>query len=483
MLKRLINSIRVIYSPSFPRLVTYMLQSCEYKVGRYLKWFWTVDDFSTIQRRSDLEKTDVAMQIYGLMCIGMAAEAVAGIIIFCLGLSRTLVGGVGFGLATIIITPILWSQAIIIPVALGRIFIITPKEKELINKSSKIFTKHPGLKIVVAGSYGKTTMKEILKTVLSEGKVIAATPANKNVPVSHAVYAKKLSGKEDILIIELGEGAPGDIKRFSETIKPDIAVITGLSPAHIDSYKTLEAAGKDIFTLKDYVKASNLFVNGESEMAKPFVPKEANLFDSSGALGWKVKNVKSTIEGLSFELTTGSKTLKLKSQLIGKHHIGVLAFAAALADRLGLRVDQIEKGIAKTRAFEHRMQPYMLNDAWIIDDTYNGNIEGIRVGTELLAELPAKRKIYVTPGLVEQGNKAAEVHEKLGRLIAKANPDRVVLMKNSAEQHIQKGLIAGGYKGELKVEENPLKFYENLASMVASGDLVMLQNDWSDSYR
>jgi UDP-N-acetylmuramoyl-tripeptide--D-alanyl-D-alanine ligase len=128
------------------------------------------------------------------------------------------------------------------------------------------------------------------------------------------------------------------------------------------------------------------------------------------------------------------------------------------------------------------MQPYQLGDAWIIDDTYNGNIEGIRVGTELLKELPGKRKIYVTPGLVDQGAETEAVHEEMGRLIAESKPDMVVLMQHSVTPFIQKGLEAAEYKGEIRIEEDPLNFYNNLSLVVAAGDLVLMQNDWTDNY-
>jgi UDP-N-acetylmuramoyl-tripeptide--D-alanyl-D-alanine ligase len=123
-----------------------------------------------------------------------------------------------------------------------------------------------------------------------------------------------------------------------------------------------------------------------------------------------------------------------------------------------------------------------MGGAWVIDDTYNGNIEGVRAGLQLLKELPAKRKMYVTPGLVDQGAETERVHLELGRLIAEAAPDMVVLMKNSVADFIQIGLQEGSFEGELRIEENPLKFYTNIAHITAAGDVVLMQNDWTDNY-
>lgn len=159
-----------------------------------------------------------------------------------------------------------------------------------------------------------------------------------------------------------------------------------------------------------------------------------------------------------------------------------MALVAVLGIEFGLTDKHVQAGIVKTKPFEHRMQPYQLAGAWVIDDTYNGNLEGIRAGTELLKELGANRKIYVTPGLVDQGEETERVHVAMGKLIAAAKPDLVVLMKNSTTKYIEKGLEQGKFKGELRVESNPLDFYNNLNHFVANGDLVVLQNDWTDNY-
>ena len=100
----------------------------------------------------------------------------------------------------------------------------------------------------------------------------------------------------------------------------------------------------------------------------------------------------------------------------------------------------------------------------------------------MLAELKANRKIYVTPGLVDQGEQKESVHIQAGRLIAAADPDITVLMRNSVTAYIQKGLEQAKYSGEVRVENDPLKFYTNLNHFVASGDLVLMQNDWTDNY-
>lgn len=479
---KLIRELIGMYRPRYANTLVYMLQNVEYQTKPYRQWLWRTKDFSTVMYRRQLDKTKAARLLLLAVSLGISLQVGAGVALIVLGLTHYVVGGVAFGTAVIVAYPIVWGYAVVLPLVVGRLFISQPAEQRLIAESEKIFAKHRGIKIAVAGSYGKTSMKELLNTVLSEGLSVAATPANKNVSISHAYFARKLTGQEDVLIIEYGEGAPGDIARFARITQPTHAVITGLAPAHLDHYKTLAAAGKDIFTVADYVKPEHVYVNSDSADTKPFLKRSYELFSNDGALGWEVKKVVTEISGTSFELHKGKKVLKLQSGLVGRHQLGFLTFVAALALEFGLSETQVRAGIAKTQPFEHRMQPYQLSGAWVVDDTYNGNLEGIRAGTQLLQDLSAKRKIYVTPGLVDQGVETERIHLEVGKLIAAAQPDIVILMQNSATPYIQQGLETAVYSGEVRVEKDPLDFYTNLTHFVAAGDLVVMQNDWTDNY-
>jgi UDP-N-acetylmuramyl pentapeptide synthase len=471
-----------LYSPNYPTVLVYMLQATEYQVGPYVAWINRTHNFNAVMQRRTLDKTPAARLLLLGIRLGIGLQIIGGLVAIYLGHWHQLTGGVYFGLALAVSYPLVWAYAATLPLLIGRQLITAPREQRLVAESAKIFALHRGMKLAIAGSYGKTTMKELLVTVLSEGKNVAATPANKNVSTSHALFAHELTGDEDILIIEYGEGAPGDVARFARLTQPTHAIITGLAPAHLDKYKTLEAAGQDIFSVADNIPVNQVYVNHQSPAVHPFIRPGFELFDTHQVLGWRVVKVQTGLDGTSFSLHKGSKKLVLRSDLVGHHQVSYLAFVAALALQLGLTDKQVKAGIAKTKPFEHRMQPYPLSGAWIIDDTYNGNLEGIRAGTELLKDLEATRKIYVTPGLVDQGATTEQIHIEVGELIAAARPDVVVLMQNSVTAFIQQGLASANFAGRVQIEPVPLEFYTNLKHFVAAGDLVVMQNDWTDNY-
>lgn len=479
----MIRNLLSLYWWRYPSALVYMLQSTEYQAKPYLVWYWQTTNFSKVTYRRELERTRAAKMLLWALRLGMLLEIAVGILLIALWHWRDFAGGWQFGLALILAYPIIWAHLAVLPLMLGRWLIVKPKQRRVIRHSEKIFSRHKGVILAIVGSYGKTSMKELLLTVLSAGKKVAATPANKNVAISHAYFARKLEGDEDVVIIEYGEGGPGDVERFARVTHPSHAIITGVAPAHLDHYKTVERAAEDIFSVTKFVKSKQVYVNGESPIvAKQIKGKRYEIYDQHGTLGWKVSAIDISLSGTSFTLTKGSRKLHLHSGLLGRHQIGPLTIAAALGAEFGLTDQEIKDGVAQTTPFEHRMQPYPLNGAWIIDDTYNGNIEGIRAGTALLKELPAKRKIYVTPGLVDQGKEANKIHEEMGGLIAAADPDIVVLMENSASTAILRGLRDAGYQKEVIIEDDPLGFYVNLQAFVAAGDIVLMQNDWTDNY-
>lgn len=460
-----------------------MLQSTEYSLIRFWSWWARVDDFRTVEKRRSLDKTKRAKLL--LLCgqLFVVTYLSACIVLAYLGKSSNKLTLSVISGCMLLFFPLILPIVMSLPLYIVRIFYVVPQQKRFIATSHTIFSKHPGRIIAVAGSYGKTTMKELLKQVLSEAFEVKATPGNMNVAISHARFAKTLSGDEQFVIVEFGEGRKNDVKTFTATIEPDLGIITGIAPNHLDEYGTLAELQNDLLTLIEFTGPENSFVNGENEILKAATITKAQQYSLREALGWTVSSIDISVEGTKFTMTKGSNSMNISSKLIGRHQVATLAFVAALANSLGMKEEAIESAMARTEAYEHRMQPRSIDGAWIIDDAYNGNIEGMKAGLALLSELSATgKKVYVTPGLVDQGVETKRVHEELGKMIGEANISHVVLMNNSVTEYIKAGIDQTGFKGNVSVVKDPLLYYTNLPHTVARGDIVMLQNDWTDNY-
>jgi UDP-N-acetylmuramoyl-tripeptide--D-alanyl-D-alanine ligase len=303
-----------------------------------------------------------------------------------------------------------------------------------------------------------------------------------NTPIGISRFMTTLEGHEEVLIFEMGEYYPGDIKRLSNMTLPDMGVITGINEQHLVRFKTLDRTVATIYELADYLDKKPLWVNGESELAKTAAAANHRVYSRSGVGEWKVSKAKTGLDGTQFTATKGNVTVNAKSALLGLHQVGPLVAAIDIATHLGLAPEQIEAGIAATRPFEHRMQPATAGDVVTIDDSYNGNPDGARVAIEFLAGLKGHRRIYVTPGFSETGSKSAEVHRQTGKQLAEAGIEVVALVKNSVTPHIAEGLEEADFKGELIWYPDGMSSLVALPKLTVAGDVVLLQNDWGDQY-
>lgn len=466
------------FLPGYPKTIIYMLQSSEYKINDYLNWLHRSSDFRNIIKRRKLDYTNKASLLLATL---WALLFIIYFVVIILIMASTLLSTI-LAVILFLLSPIIISYLIIVPLFLGNLLIQDPKKRRMVESAKSILADHKALKIAIAGSYGKTTAKEILRTVIGESKNVVFTPGNMNTPIGISRFVQKLSGDEEVIVFELGEEKVGDVLELCELVQPDIGIITGINEAHLSTFGTIENTISTIFELKDYLGDKTLYKNQESPLVLSKIKQNDKLaFSRKGVNGWRVSNIEIDIHGMTFNAKKGDKNISAYTGLIGEYNIGIIMVAVDIADMLGLSTDQIVSGIEKTKPFEHRMQPKLIHGAWVIDDTYNGNSEGVRAGLILLDRLDAKRKVYITPGLVGQGNKTQEVHEKIGRQIAEV-ADVVVLMQNSVTDYILKGLRDSKFSGKLVIIDDPLEFYTNLDQFIANGDLVLMQNDWTDNY-
>lgn len=464
------------YRPHYIRALVYMLQASEYNIRDYLSWYHRTRDFNTVEKRKKLQKTPKAL---ALLLISWTITLIAACIII-VGI-WTDSAPRGIVLALPIALPFVLPYLLAITALVLRA-VQWPIEQYITSKAARILAKHPGIKIGIAGSFGKTSMREILKTVLAEGKKVAAPPGSFNTPLGVSQFVKTLSGHEDIIIFELGEYYRGDVRKLCKLINPHVGIITGVNEAHLERFKTIDETRATIFELAEYVKGKPVFINGESALAREDAAPNHILYTRFGVEDWKVQDPQTNLQGTSFSISRGGASFRVSSKLLGLHTVGPLALAADIAERLGLAISQIQSGISKTKPFEHRLE--LREEAWltILDDSYNGNPDGVRAAIEFLSELAPRRRVYVTPGLVEMGVHTEEVHKEIGRQLACAGIEKVVLIRNSVTPYIEQGLKEASFKGELSWFDDGPKAYSALHSFSLPGDIVLLQNDWPDQY-
>lgn len=252
------------YHPRAIRSLVYMLQASEYGVREYLHWLHRTSDFLDVERRKQLTFTKKALILLGIGWGIVLAVIVAIVFAFILFPQPW---NIAASILLVLLTPFMLSYGLALAVWKLRLLQF-PIEYIFTKLAHLSLKRHKGVKIAIAGSYGKTSMREILKTVLSEGKKVAAPPGSYNTPLAVAKFVRGLKGDEDVLIFEIGEYYPGDVRKLARIVCPEWGIITGINEAHLEKFKTLERTARTIFELAYEVKPTHLYVNDESTLVR-----------------------------------------------------------------------------------------------------------------------------------------------------------------------------------------------------------------------
>jgi len=485
----MIKNLWTRYHPNYVRALIYMLQANEYYPFEYMAWYHRTSDFFNIEKRKHLVYTTKAILLTAFAWTSFVWSFVtSAYVAYQTGLPGIIAAIVGFIIAPFIVPYTLFLLIVVLN------WLQIPIEAYIIAKAKRRLRAHKAIKIGIAGSFGKTTMREILKTVLSEDKHVASPGGSHNTPLAIARFIESLSGNEEVLVFEFGEYYPGDIKKLCKFVEPDWGVVTGINEAHLERFGTLERATGTIFELVDYLKSKSgsfskgsfsrevlVYINSEGTV-RSRDDKSYIFYGQNGTEVWRVKSASTNIEGTTIHFSHFDKDVETHSRLLGLHNVGPLSAAADIASRLGLTDEQIQKGIEKTKPFDHRMQPRTDGGVIWIDDSYNGNPDGAAAAIEFLKTLKGHRRFYVTPGLVEMGSRKEEIHKEMGRKLAEAGIEKVILIKDSVTPFIEEGLKEADYKGEVIWYDFGPTAFNALPKMTVSGDVILIQNDWPDQY-
>jgi len=339
--------------------------------------------------------------------------------------------------------------------------------------------KLDNLKIIgIAGSYGKTGMKDLIATVLSEKYEVVKTQESINTPVGIArTILKEVNEKTEILVIEMGEYYSGDIRNICSIAFPQISVITGINEAHLERLKSIDNSVKTIFEISQNMKSGGiLLMNGKDKYIKNNYKKfvsdqEIYFYSSKGKVEFN-------------EDAPGFIYQKLFFPVLGQYNLDKIDGVIYLAKKLDLTAAEIESGLKKIKTPTHRLQPILNRekDILVIDDSYNGNPDGVEEAIKTLSLFKRRRKIFVTPGLVEIGSESAQVHQRIGKRLNDV-VNLVVLVKNSVTPYIKEGLINAGFNKEnIFTFSSMMEAQNNLGKILRAGDVVLFQNDWPDNY-
>ena len=352
------------------------------------------------------------------------------------------------------------------------------KNKKFVKRAGQVLDETEIIRIGVVGSYGKTSVKNILATLLGEKYSVVATPESYNTPIGIAktVFSNEFNGKQ-IFIAEMGARKTGDIAELCGLVKPDYAGFTGVCAQHVATFGSLQNA----WTEKSYVLkcGAKKVVCGDGLRER--IDAEFNGAECV-AYAERVSEVCLQAKETQFTLCVDGKEISVSTKLLGGAAVENIALAARVCRELGMSAGEIAAGIAKLQPIPHRLQLIEKGGVCILDDGYNGNPIGAKEALAALARFEG-RKCVVTPGIIECGVLEEEINGGLGEEIAKIAPDKVLLVGDTLVGAVKDGYKkAGGEEGNLSVVPTLKAAQTALESWVGAGDTVLFLNDLPDVY-
>ncbi len=343
------------------------------------------------------------------------------------------------------------------------------------------------IRIGITGSYGKTSTKFVLNTILSQKYNVLCTPASFNTPMGVTrIVRERLQPSHQVFIGEMGARHVGEIKELCNLVHPEIGILTAVGPQHLDTFRTIERIEKTKYELIDALPEDGfaVFVDDGDIVTRLYekTEKPKCLVGREGSEVW-AEDVQVSATGSSFMLCfKDGEKIPCETRLLGEHNILNILTAAAVAKYLKLTGDQIARGIAALQPVEHRLQ--LLKSAGgvtVIDDAFNTNPRSAKKALDVLKAFPGRR-IIVTPGMVELGAEEEKYNEEFGSYMADC-VDIAVLVGKKHTAPIVKGLQEKGFKAEnIHVVSSLDEAIRLNQTMLRSGDVVMYENDLPDHY-
>lgn len=314
--------------------------------------------------------------------------------------------------------------------------------------------------VAITGSYGKTSIKNFVREILSKKYRVYATPRSVNT-IGGIIrdINETFPSDTEIYVCEAGARESGDIFEITTFLEPQVVVVGKVGLAHVEYFKSLENI---IATKLEIMKSPRL----ECAFVHTSVTDEPH--DKVTFFGDEIQNVDARLDGTDFDLKIGDEILHFHTNVLGSFQTINIAVAVHIAKTFNMSNEEIIEAVKSLTPVEHRLQMIKAGGKLILDDGYNGNIDGMLEAVRLCS-LHDGRKVIVTPGLVESSD---ELNLQLISAINETFDVAIVTGSLNAEL-FDKNL---NVKNKIILHDKS-KIESLLASQTRAGDIILFAND------
>jgi UDP-N-acetylmuramoyl-tripeptide--D-alanyl-D-alanine ligase len=279
--------------------------------------------------------------------------------------------------------------------------------------------------IAVAGSNGKTTVKELLESVLRQKFPTLASEASFNNDIGVPLTLLRLEKSHQVAVLEAGTNHPGELAPLLQMIQPKFGVLTNIGREHLEFFGSVAGVAQEEGRLAEQLPADGkLFLNGDNEWSEKIAARTAAQVVCVGVgekNGWCAKKVRLDKSGVTFQVVAPKVEFcgDYRINLLGRHQVTNALFAIAIGAELGLERAEIQGGLVACQPPKMRLQFWEANGVRVLDDAYNANADSTVAALETLCDLPLQgRRVAVLGDMAELGAHSEAAHAEVGRRAA-----------------------------------------------------------------
>ncbi len=288
----------------------------------------------------------------------------------------------------------------------------------------------------ITGSNGKTTVKEMLASILSivagGDEYVLATQGNLNNDIGMPVTLLRLRGQHKFAIAEMGMNHAGEISYLTKLAKPDVALVNNATQAHLGGLGSLGAIASAKGEIFEGLSENGIAVINHDDQFCDYwkgLASRSRIFTFGLNAGADVTaNYQLGVDGSQVQMQTPQGNIDFNLPVAGLHNIRNALAASALALNMGASLQQVALGLAQFAGVKGRLQQQPgINGALVIDDTYNANPASMKAAIDVLAKRPAPR-LMVMGDMGELGDEAPSLHAEIGLYAKKAGVEKLYLL-------------------------------------------------------
>ncbi|MDP2926783.1 MAG: UDP-N-acetylmuramoyl-tripeptide--D-alanyl-D-alanine ligase [bacterium] len=359
--------------------------------------------------------------------------------------------------------------------------------KSIIEKAKRKRAQFKNLVVIgITGSYGKTSTKEFLTTILSQKLNVLSTKEHQNseIGISRCIL-DELNEKNQVFIVEMGAYGLGWIKLLTDIVRPQIGIVTGINQQHLALFGTMKnlisaEGGQEL--IESLPRNGVIILNGNSQLIMSnfrflALDLKSQIFCSTKEkMDIWAEDIKTEKNRLSFRIVSkDGQAANFKVNLVGRQDVENILLAVAGAKEMGFTFEEIARAAEKIKPEQGALK--LLKGSGgvdLIDSTYSANINGVIAALDHL-KLWSGKKIIIMPCLIELGSVSTEAHRQIGKKMAETCDLAIITTKDKFDEIKEEAVKLGMNPNNILFLENPLEIWEKIKGFCLPENVILLE--------